>query len=393
MASNNPFQSDVEEQKQEKILYRPQLLKYKYNTCLQKPIFTRDSYDPDTMNSLKALMKSTSFELSQKNFENRKESQRYQNLSHSEKTNFQKNNVFTSPISQSQQNLLPQWLKFDKVVLKFNGYFVENVIESAYENYRIRPCNILYYLEDDSIHVIEPKNENSGITQGDLIKRRRVKFHDIQEAENKRDISWKDFNLKKNILIFGKNFRICNCDKFTKDFFDNKGIILNSPEEIPTIDFSSKYSMIDFNSVKKNIMDLKEYTEVGLGGGHPNKGLNQFLENDRKVLRFDIIWYSPYDKEDKKYKLHYYLADGQIEVCEIKVNNSGKDPFPRLLRKSKLAKIPRMVYYPGIVSREEEYYTPKDLIIGGYIYVYNRKCQIVGCDEFTSNWYKEKYVI
>ena len=114
------------------------------------------------------------------------------------------------------------------------------------------------------------------------------------------------------------------------------------------------------------------------------------MENDRKVLRFDITWYSPYEKEEKKYKLHYYLADGQIEVCEIKVNNSGKDPFPRLLRKSKLPKIPRMVYCPGLISREEEYYTPKDLIIGNYVYVYNRKCLIVGCDEFTTNWYKEK---
>ena len=274
--------------------------------------------------------------------------------------------------------------------LKFNGYFVENVTESAYENYRIRPCNILYYLEDDAIHVIEPPVENSGIVQGDLIKRQRVKFHNIQDPSTKRDITWKDFNLKKNILIYGKNFRLCNCDKFTKDFYEKNGIFLNPPEEIPTINYGSKYSMVDFNSIKKNIMDLKEFTEVSLGGGHPNKGLDQFLENDRKVLRFDIVWYSPYEKEEKKYKLHYYLADDQIEVCEIKINNSGQAPFPRLLRKSKLPKIPRMVYCPGIVSREEEYYTPKDLIIGGYIYIYNRKCQIVGCDEFTSNWYKEK---
>ncbi len=389
MRSNNTFQMNDEEQKEEKMLYRPQLLNYKYNTCLHKPVFTQDSYDPDTMNSLKALMKSASIEFSKKNnYENRKESTRYQNLDYLN-TDTSQNKKY-NPVAQSQKNLLPQWLKYDKKVLKFNGYFVESVSESAYENYRIRPCNILYYLEDDSIHVIEPQTENSGIVQGDLIKRQRVKFHDIQNPDNKRDITWKDFNLKKNILIYGKNFRLCNCDKFTKEYYDSLGISLNDPEEIPAIDFSSKYSMIDFNSVKKNIMDLKEFTEVGLGGGHPNKGLQQFLENDRKVLRFDIIWYSPYDKEDKKYKLHYYLADGQIEVCEVKVTNSGKDPFPKLLRKSKLAKIPRMVHCPGLISREEEYYTPKDLIIGDYIYVYNRKCQIVGCDEFTSKWYKEK---
>ena len=379
--NNNP--QNIEEQKDEKLLYRPQIWRYKYKTCIEKPYSLKDSYDPDTMNSLKNLIKSTSFELSQNRFENRKESTRYQNPPYEPQ-------ISTIKVNQSQQNLLPQWLKFDKNVLKFVGYFVEHVTESAYENYRIRSCNILYYLEDDAIHVIEIKSENSGITQGDLIKRRRIKYHDLQDPSTKRDISWKDFNLQKNVIICGKNFRLCDCDKFTQNFFAQNGITLNPPEKIPEYNLGSKFSLVNQDEVKKNIVDLKEFTEVGLGGGHPNKGLTQFLENDRKVLRFDITWYSPYEKEEKKYKLHYYLADGQIEVCEIKENNSGRDPFPRLLRKSKLPKIPRMVYCPGLISREEEYYTPKDLLIGQYVYVYNRKCLIVGCDEFTSKWYKDK---
>ena len=335
------------------------------------------------LNSLRNLIKSTSVDLAQNRYGKRKESLRYQNVSCEPPPN-------KIRVNQSQQNLMPQWLKFDKNVLKFTGYFVEHVTESAYENYRVRVCNILYYLEDDAIHVVELKSENSGMVQGDLIKRQRIQIHDIQDPLTKRDISWKDLNVQKNVLICGKNFRLCYCDKFTQNFYEKNGITLNPPEKIPEYDFGQKYSMINFNEVKKNIMDLKEFTEVGLGGGHPNKGLTQFLENDRKVLRFDIVWYSPYEKEEKKYKLHYYLADGQIEVCEIKVSNSGKDPFPRLLRKSKLPKVPRMVYCPGLISREEEYYTPKDLIIGKNVYVYNRKCLIVGCDEFTSNWYKDK---
>jgi hypothetical protein len=381
--SFNKNQINSEEQKDERMLYRPQIWRYKYKSCLEKPLNLKDSYDPDTMNSLKNLIKSTSFEFSQNRFENRKESTRYQSPP------YESSNTKIR-VNQSQQNLMPQWLKFDKNVLKFTGYFVEHVTESAYENYRIRACNILYYLEDDAIHVVELKSENSGIVQGDLIKRRRIQYNDLQDPTNKKDISWKDLNLQKNVIICGKNFRICSCDKFTQNFFEKNGIPLNQPEKIPEYNQGTKYSMINMNEVKKNIMDLKEFTEVGLGGGHPNKGLTQFLENDRKVLRFDITWYSTYEKEEKKYKLHYYLADGQIEVCEIKVSNSGKDPFPRLLRKSKLPKIPRMVYCPGLISREEEYYTPKDLVIGNYVYVYNRKCLIVGCDEFTSNWYREK---
>ena len=277
--NNNP--QNIEEQKDEKLLYRPQIWRYKYKTCIEKPYSLKDSYDPDTMNSLKNLIKSTSFELSQNRFENRKESTRYQNPPYEPQ-------ISTIKVNQSQQNLLPQWLKFDKNVLKFVGYFVEHVTESAYENYRIRSCNILYYLEDDAIHVIEIKSENSGITQGDLIKRRRIKYHDLQDPSTKRDISWKDFNLQKNVIICGKNFRLCDCDKFTQNFFAQNGITLNPPEKIPEYNLGSKFSLVNQDEVKKNIVDLKEFTEVGLGGGHPNKGLTQFLENDRKVLRFDI---------------------------------------------------------------------------------------------------------
>ena len=69
---------------------------------------------------------------------------------------------------------MPQRLKFYKNVLKFTGCFIGYVKENTYENYRIPTCNILYYLEDDAIHVIKIKTENSGMTQGDLIKRRKI---------------------------------------------------------------------------------------------------------------------------------------------------------------------------------------------------------------------------
>ena len=56
---------------------------------------------------------------------------------------------------------LPQWIKYDKTVLKFLGYFVEHVVESAYENYRIRKCNIFYYLDDDTMHIDEIREEET----------------------------------------------------------------------------------------------------------------------------------------------------------------------------------------------------------------------------------------
>lgn len=75
---------------------------------------------------------------------------------------------------------------------------------------------------------------------------------------------------------------------------------------------------------------------------------------------------------------------------EIRVNNSGKDPFPLLLHKSKLAKKPQFSYCPGLLMKEDEYYKPEDLILGKHVMIYNRPCHIIDCDEFTRKWYKDK---
>ena len=204
---------------------------------------------------------------------------------------------------------LPQWIKYDKTVLKFIGYFVEHVVESAYENYRIRKCNIFYYLDDDTMHIDEIREENSGIVQGYFIKRQRCE----KEGQKGVFITWRDLNLRSEIFLFGKKFRICACDEFTKYYYKEHGYFLNEPENIPEINFEDKFKNVDFEQNKKNIAENKEYIEVKLNGGHPNKTLKQFLENDRKVLNFDISWFDDqYDKEEKVYKMNYYLADGKV---------------------------------------------------------------------------------
>ena len=48
----------------------------------------------------------------------------------------------------------------------FNAYYKQTVHESPAEHFRVRPVNIYYYLEDDSISVVEPHVENSGMPQG-----------------------------------------------------------------------------------------------------------------------------------------------------------------------------------------------------------------------------------
>lgn len=59
------------------------------------------------------------------------------------------------------------------------------------------------------------------------------------------------------------------------------------------------------------------------------------------VLRFKAIW-DDRDSEEgevRKYDILYCLADDTVAVKEIHDKNSGRDPFPLLLRRTKLPKV------------------------------------------------------
>ena len=90
------------------------------------------------------------------------------------------------------------------------------------------------------------------------------------------------------------------------------------------------------------------------------------------------------------YKINFFLADDTAEVKENRQQNSGKDPFPLLLRRGKLPKSPVMTHYPGMNLKKEEFYSFRDFIIGKTIKVFSRDCLISNCDDFTKKWYREK---
>ena len=92
--------------------------------------------------------------------------------------------------------------------------------------------------------------------------------------------------------------------------------------------------MINMKQTPPDLAEHKNYIEVMLKGGRPNKNLHSFLENDRKVLSFQIVWEDrSYDGGDKFYTLNYFLADQSVEVKETNESNSGRFAFPMLLKR------------------------------------------------------------
>ena len=64
-----------------------------------------------------------------------------------------------------------------------------------------------------------------------------------------------------------------------------------------------------------------------------NSGREGFLKYDRKVLRFSAVWDdrgSLYG-DLQRFKIHYFLTDNTVEVLSVCGQNSGRDPFPKML--------------------------------------------------------------
>ncbi|KAM8953281.1 EF-hand domain-containing protein 1 [Pelodytes ibericus] len=274
-------------------------------------------------------------------------------------------------------NFIPAHVAFDKKVLKFDAYFQEIVPISQDERYRVRKVCLYYYLEDDSISVVEPLVENAGIPQGTFIRRQRHPKNDFGDH-----FSWKDLNVGINITLYGRTFRIVNCDKFTQDFLESKGLELNPSEEIPSDQFA-----VLRQEPNRTFTTPSDFDK-----------LKQFLTMDRKVLRFFALWDDSGSMfgETRPVIIHYYLMDDTVEIREVHERNDGRDPFPVLMRRQRLPKsvkdlkdtFPRTVL--EISDKEvNEWYTPIDFTVGAHVTLLGRKFFLYECDTYTKEFYSQ----
>ena len=262
----------------------------------------------------------------------------------------------------------------DRQVLRFYGYFKEPVVESSLEHFRVRKLVLYYYLEDHTLSIIEPKQMNSGTPQGAFLKRQNV----LKEDQSGICILPQDLRVGENILIYGKNIRITDCDLYTREFYEHNNLLQGPKEETPVDSFENK---INTKEVRIKDAAMKDFLEKSLGGGRP-KNQKQFLDNDRKVLRF-------YCKSGDVYILHFYLADDTVEILECHYPNDGRIEFPVLLRRSKLPKR-FAIGQPG-QTPISEYLQEYEIEPNMTLTIYGREFLIDSADEFTADYYRKYY--
>ena len=275
-----------------------------------------------------------------------------------------------------QEQFEPTYVKLDKVVLRYFGFFKESVVESNLENWKLRQLVIFYYLEDSTVMMSEPKETNSGTPQGVFLKRQAITRAD----GSGETLQPEDFIVGQAIEVLGRRIVINDADSYTREFYGNTlGIEQPAQFDVPGDSFKQSQVKPPVNKDKA----MKDYLEHSLGGGRvPSQ--KQFLDNDRKVLRFFSVY------QDQPYIVHYFLSDDTLEVREVKYQNSGKDEFPLLLKRSKLPKN-FAVSQPGQDTNQENFYTEADFYPGCPIQAFSKVFHITGVDDFTQLFYKEKY--
>jgi hypothetical protein len=294
------------------------------------------------------------------------------------------------PKNMQWPRVAPAWLKHDQQVLRFYSFFQETIPERNDENSRYRQCIIMYCMEDGTVRISEPRVENSGIPQGPFLKRHRV-----PTADGTGFLGPGDFRVGEDIEIYGKLFHITGTDRFTRWFFEENGIDLGPDEPVVEDMWEKGYKFRKTAergglAVSRNVVEAKHLNSFTLGCPPPGRALTQFLENDRKVLRFKAYWDDHTLYGARIYVIvHYFLSDNTVEVNEAHCRNSGRDNYPVFYKRGKLLKDNRINAYPGMLEPDPEPYLPEDFMVGGCFYVWCRKFVIYDCDDFTKNFYKE----
>lgn len=293
----------------------------------------------------------------------------------------EKNKIHTSleayPHSNTTGEIVPSWVAFDRRVLRFYAYFQESVQERREEKYRIRRVNIYFYLEDDSVHVSEPKTQNSGIPQGTLIRRHRISK---EGSESGQHFIVSDFNVGEQVKLYSRTFKIVGCDEFSRGFLQRIGITVGQNSEFP----ADPYEVC-----RAEILSRMKATRPTI----PNFSLKKFLENDRRVLRFYCVWDDSTSVfgDLRHMVVNYFLSDDTIEIHESIPANSGREANTLFLRRCRLPKKPHRVRVDNGPEKSDAYFSERDLMIGSVIHLYGRPFVICDCDEFTKQFYRDNY--
>jgi len=319
----------------------------------------------------------------------------------------------------------PAFVKNNAQSCTFKAEFMEEAPENLLETVRTRVVEVTFHLEDNTMEMNEPRVENSGLSQGKVLKRHQVP----KPGPNRQTrvtpgplasgslqsipiFTIADAYAGAELDIYNRIYTIIDADESTKKYLASIGRPFGQ-----TLDVSSSYW--DPALRPGNLRPKKKHYKTVKNLG--------FYEYERKVLRFFGVWDGSEQMfGDEQYvRIHYSLADNKIEVLPIHQRNSGRDKLAKLLKKTSILKKgdAGLEYFPNSYSRvltssglrpdtstaegaattassgmgssqmiyaADRPYHWTDLAIGEMIAVASLFVLITDADEYTREFYKSK---
>jgi EF-hand domain-containing protein 1 len=282
-------------------------------------------------------------------------------------------------------------------VLRFYGYAMEPVTESALETERVRKVVLNFYLEDGTMSVTEPKLDNSGFAFPANLKR-----HIVPNPDG-TPITAMQLKVGESITFYGRTYVLYDADAFTRSLLQEAGEVV--PDALPLPNDTYSASRARPATKARGIPSIAASSPLNTTlSAAQVQATQRFLENDRKVLRCDCTWDDTASLYGTKHflTLYYFLSDGSIALVEKDVQNSGRDPFPTFFSRQRIAKPtdPAGRFDSstlGSVTFKENantvYYSDEDIRIGNVLNLYGRAVKIHDYNQFTKDYIAEKFGI
>jgi len=271
-------------------------------------------------------------------------------------------------------------------VLKFEGWYENHEIEMLDDvsaSMGKRYCTILYFMEDETIQIVERRDVDQPQTVGSrctLLRRMKIPRDKYSEEYMGLD----DLDVGDVLDVYGRTYHIYDANSATRHYLlKHFGRELNPTIEadLPPLLGGNK-DEVTFFGRKKN--DLSSFAAASMGQGMTKKQAG-FIQYKNKCLRFTGVW----DDTESLYgdltifKVHYFLADDTVEVIVERKPNSGHGGLGTLLLKRD--PLPRD---PEDHTKGDVHWT--DFSIGAVVQIYCRPLLIVDADSFTRDFFAKE---
>lgn len=289
-------------------------------------------------------------------------------------------------------------------VLRFYG-----LLDDRDDGGRIRLFDVLMYVEDDTVSIVERQLSNEAVPSSYLSRRKLPKDGKMEKTvtltfanrvNGMRETNLgtaeayylpQDLDIGVILNVFGRGLLLYDCDDFTRDYYRQQNVELSE-----AIDTTGVRSLGALPSNRKTLpngtrpaLPTPPYTGYGTYEDSlsscrslalkPPRGNPMDPHSKVDVLRFQMRLHNPERLEDRGrlFTLNYFVEDGEMMVQETALRNSGFTGG-KFNRKQRLLKS-----FDGI---HPQFYTLTDLTMGAVLNIANFKFEIVACDEHTSKF-------